>query len=742
MSVDFMHTSGTNLRHHFESTTALRNAVLSKGDEYSNYERSILEEINELRRDPVAYSFVVESEATVGYPYVRDDPEPAECSEMTLEQLRVYIEDFRRERREAKEFLQHLQREWADAELAMKERWSAEDVERSKKSKRGSAPGRKQRGPVHKEEDYLGERQRAAQDLNEHYTQKAREAKSKMTQLERSCRWAVDGANLIIKCAHELREANAVPELEYSRSLTLAARDVGNEYHGASSIGLQSPQASFMSPFLPLSSMTGDEDRIRFPQLTSTASTRQGSSVLRSSIFPISSADEGRHTAVELKNSIRHDAGSVHDAAFMRKEENSERAPTPVLKVGTNSLHNEAPHSIQLHEVSSEYDSLAKLAMKACGKYGYYSSAIRGVQLCGAFSPRKMLIQMLLGTRVPQFTVPAPTAGSDSCELLTSSQKKQTKATPLLWANGRLLGIGWVRAITGTVSVTVLVATSFEELSLIHERQDFTLPQLHRILNSPRSAYTRTEETRPAVMHIQSSLGVQVVEPVAHPILVEKEQRVARLLVRADPNCVELTATVSCVLEAIPSIPLLDRELLLIQRSRDDIEKVEILLDTQTAWHRWSGHPLLVHMFERDKTARGVKSFKNIGFVRVILLQSGGDRFTDSRQCTSPSSTMEKDTAVISVPPLSVHKRYLGPMEVQAEPCGWPLVTVNFQELCATLIEPIRGKWIACGEMQHVAIQLPKVAHLDKSIKKVSVYCWRRNRRFLSGRRRVRLNSG
>ncbi|ESS66017.1 hypothetical protein TCDM_05507 [Trypanosoma cruzi Dm28c] len=721
MSTDFLHSSETNPRHHFESATALRNAVLSKGDEYSEYERSILEEINELRRDPVAYSFVVESEATVGYPFVRDDPEPAECTEMTLEQLRVYIEDFRRERREVRDFLQHLQKEWADAESAMKERWSAEDVERSKKSKRGSATLRKQRVLVHKEEDYAGERQRAAQELTDHYTQQAREAKSKLTQLERSCRWAVDGANLIIKCAHELREANAVPELEYSRSLTLAARDVGKECHGAPAIGMQSPQSSLFSPLLPPSITTGDEDRIRFTQSPSTASTRQGSSVLRLSIVPSSPAEENRHAALPPKNSIRHDAGGVVDVLFTRREENGERAPTPLLKVGTNSLQNEPPHGFHSHDFSSECDCLAKLAMKACGKYGYYSAAIRGVRICGAFSPRKMLIQMLLGTRVPQFTVPAPTAPNDSCEPFTSSQTKQTKATPLLWANGRLLGIGWVRAINGTVSVTALVATSFEELSLIHERRDFTLPQLHRILNTSCSAYTRTEQIRPAVMHIQSLLGVQVVEPVAHPILVDKEQRVARLLVRADPNCVEVTATVSCVSEAIPSIPLLDRELLLVQRSRDDIEKVEILLDTQAAWHRWSGHPLLVHIFERDKTAHGVKSFKNIGFVRVIPLQRGGDWFMDSRQFTSPSSTREKDTAVVGVPPLLVHKRYVGPMEGQAESCGWPLVTVNFQELCATLIEPIRGKWIACGEMQHVAIQIPKVAYLEKSIKDVRV---------------------
>ncbi|RNF02735.1 uncharacterized protein Tco025E_08333 [Trypanosoma conorhini] len=719
MSADIMLYSSPLPKRHFDSTAALRQAVLCRGDEYSEYERLILEEVNALRRDPVGFAAVVEAEATVGYPFVRDDPLPAQCSEMTLEQLRVYVEDFQRERREVKEALRQTRKEWSEAEAAMKERWGVEDVERAKKARRSGAAGRKQRSLPLREEDYVLDRQRAAQELTDRYTQQTREANARLLHLERSCKWAIDGANLIIKCVQELREVKAVPELAYSRSLTLAARDIGNESHQPPLVRALTPRTSLLAASSPQYNAAGNGDAPQLPQSQSIVSNEQGSPLHRSSSLVATPREEGGHTSFQQNESNHNNESGSADMLQPQREEDLDRANASLFESYMAFSENCTPLLFRPQEASGESEHLAKAAMRACSQYGYYSGVIRGLQLCGAFAPRKMVIQILLGARVSQFTVQAQNPTHDASDSTFFSTTKNASTTPLLWVNGRLFGGGWVRSLQGTVSATILVAASFEELSVIHERRDFTLPQLHRILNSPGAVSTEREPTRPAVVHIQSSLGVAVVEPVAHPILVGKEQRVARVLVQADPSVADLAATVCCVSEAIPTVPLLDRELLLVQRSRDNIQEVEILLDTQAAWHRWPGHPLLVHLFERDKNAATVGAFTNIGFVRVTPTQRAGDRFGALTQFTSLSTAGEKGAGVARTPPILAHRRCEGPREVKEEPHGWPLVTMHFQELCATVVEPLRGTLIADDEVQHVAIQVPEFEYLQHRLEHI-----------------------
>ncbi|ESL09801.1 hypothetical protein TRSC58_02474 [Trypanosoma rangeli SC58] len=713
--------STSQTKRHFESTVELRQAVLCKEDEYSEYEQSVLEEINALRRDPVAFASVVGSEATVGYPFVRDDPLPAQCSEMTLEQLRVYIEDFQQEQREVKESLQQIRKEWIESEAAMRERWGVEDLERAKKARRSGGVGRKQRFQLTKEEDYVVDRQRAAQELTDRYTQQSAEANSRLLHVERSCRWAIDGANLIIRCVKELQEVKAVPELAYSRSLTLAARDIGSECHQAPRMNLPPSNTPPLVTSTPPGNTVGAGEILRLPQSLARLSDEHSLSVLRSPILQPTFPEDCGHTTLRQNDSNRNNESGLADTLHPRREDDFDRAAASLLGSYMAFSEHPTPHTFSMREFTHESEHLAKAAMKACSHYGYYSGVIRGAQLCGAFAPRKMLIQMLLGMRASQFTVQAQNATRDASESLLFSSTKHTTTSPLLWANGRLFGGGWVRAIDGTVSVTILIATSFEELSVIHERHDFTLPQLHRILNGPSAVSLQAEPTRQAVVHIQSSLGVAVVEPVAHPILVSREQRVARVLVRADPSVADLTATVCCASEPVPSIPLLDHELLLVQHSRNNIQEVEILLDMEAAWHRWSGQPLLVHLFERDKSANVVGSFTSIGFVRVTTVQRASDRSLSLRHSTSLLSAGEKDAVVARMPPVLLHRRCEVPMEVKEESYGWPLVTMNFQELCATIIEPLRGTLIADGEMRHIAIQIPHVAYLQRSIENVQL---------------------
>ncbi|ORC87160.1 uncharacterized protein TM35_000231310 [Trypanosoma theileri] len=822
----------------FTDTATLRQAVMSPADAYTRYERQLLDEVNALRCNPAAYADVVATAATVAYPFVRDDPTPARCSAMTLPQLRVYIADFRRERETVATAAARVRHEWEEAVAAQQLRWAHEDTERARRVKRGSV--RRPRGgatansttanvsstssisiahtsptggggtssaAAAKEEDFMREREREAQELQAQYTQKLRELESKGVQLERACKWAIEGANLIINCVKKLRKADAVPPLEYSRSLTLAARDVGNASRHVHSetetttpstpeeaIAVTPAETGTTPPFSTAMSTKqqqqqgqeqgggrgeGEKEQEKqqeklpssLPALQGNRTSGEGEEVLLTDRSAANRSDsDGCISRQVLSQVLSTPACSLppeedRGSNFMRNESrktnsisksennsnnndmignltvlnvSAKNADTssspPLIDVFDESTPGMGNYTTTVNEFKKEETLLKKTTMKVCSRYGYFSGALRGLQFCGAFNPRKTLVQMLLGLQVPQFVLVAPNSVPDVCKFLHSHSNATNQLdSPLLWDAGRLLGCGWVRSPDGVVSVTVLIATNFEELSLIHERRDFSLPQIHRILNS-HNVLLRKGLTSSAVVHVHSKLDVQVMEPVSHPIFVDRQQKMARLIVKADSNIVEITATVSAAAEPVPSVPMLDRELLLVQRRQDDLEEVEILLDIRAAWRRWSGQPLFVHLFERDKSAGGLGSFTNIGFIRVTptpqLGGGGGGGGASTMNHISSSSQKQKqqqqqqqqrlaDTSVIRTSAQLSPQSCIPPIDVKEEIYGWPLVTSDFQERCATIIEPLAGTWIAIGNLQHIVIQIPNYEYLKTTIDNV-----------------------
>ncbi|KAH9588941.1 hypothetical protein LSM04_005933 [Trypanosoma melophagium] len=777
----------------FADTAALRQAVVSPFDAYSRYERHLLDEVNALRCNPAAYADVVATTAAVSYPFVRDDPTPSRCSAMTLPQLRVYIADFRRERRTLAEAAAALRKEWEEAIAAQQARWAQEDTERVRRAKRGSM--RRARGTAGSStttgtssisitnamssptgtvagaggEDFVREREREGQALQAQYTQKLWELESKGVQVERACKWAIEGANLIINCVERLRKTEAVPPLEYSRGLTLVARDVGNVcrhvYGETGNTPPSTPRTSMristhqqeqeeqqqslsLLPTAHGKQMEGEgellptdhgvikksenegsisrvgvesQQRLSSPALAPYPEENGDDNTSRSEVHKSNSISKGENNSNNYNN-----IGNLTTPSQSPNNINSSLSP-PLLDVIDESSACTGTLTTSVNGMKKEEAFLKKTTMKVCGLYGYFSGALRGLQFCGALAPRKTLIQMLLGLNVPQFVLVAPNAVPDVCKFLHSHYTGTNQLdSPLLWDAGRLLGCGWVRSPNGVVSVTVLVATNFEELSLIHERRDFSLPQIHRILNG-RNATLMKGLTSSAFVNIHSKLDVQVVEPVSHPIFVDRSQKIVRLIVRADSNIVEITATVSAEAETIPSVPLLDRELLLVQRRRDELEEVEILLDIRAAWRRWSGQALLVQIFERDKRAGGVGSFRNIGFIRVTPNSCLGDGASDinhtsySLQQQQQEQQQERRTETSIIRPLALlsPQSWTPPVEVKEELYGWPLVTSDFQNRCATIIEPLVGTWIANGESQHIAIQIPNYEYLKTTIDNV-----------------------
>ncbi|KAH8617391.1 hypothetical protein ERJ75_000385400 [Trypanosoma vivax] len=286
------------------------------------------------------------------------------------------------------------------------------------------------------------------------------------------------------------------------------------------------------------------------------------------------------------------------------------------------------------------------------------------------------------------------------------------------------------------------MATSFEELSIIRDRQDFTLPQINRIINSggrgggDSAGCGSGARGDLVVVHTQSSLCVEVLEPTSHPILVPRDQLVVRVLARADPVRVEFTATVTSTTDPVPDVPELDSELLLVQRSSSDINHVEILLDVRAARCRWACQPVLVHLFERKKSLATVEPYANIGFVRVTPTHGTTDgscecansaqtlyqrlrSYHDHYQPTLETRSGAADGSSICIPAVLSEKFCRCPVGIGVEPCGWPVVTNDFNERCATVIEPLCGMWSSTAGSQRVAIHIPRGDYMREHIEAV-----------------------
>ncbi|CBH09536.1 hypothetical protein, conserved [Trypanosoma brucei gambiense DAL972] len=730
--------------HNFTSTGELRRAVMSKEDEYSKFEREIVVEVNELRRDPARYADILREEATVGYPYVRADPKTQCCPEMTLEQLKVYIQDFKQEHNALEESIASLKKDWNDAQLDMRERWNHEDAERAKKLRRANI--RKRRGSSLIDDDYLDRRQRAIMRMSEEFKSQIKEAEERKRYVERSCMWATEGATLILNCAQWLMQAESVPLLEYSRSLTLAARDVSNGHQSVLGV-VAAAERPHGSP--PKKGMR----RVR----ASTESTVKGSQVPTSTTCALSELSEHTNSMAKLSAGLSgegssdsykgsSECGTDGDSDDMERRQghfNSGRNSYPSLSLSQTGAQRMDQSLLALAE---ESESLKQTTVSVYGKYGHLSGALRGIQMCNAFTPRKMVLQMLLAQRLPEFLLLAPNVNAEAYEFPAGSIRN-----PLLWKDGRLLGCGWVRAPDGRVSLTLLLATNFEELSLIHEQRDFSLPQIHRIINSnnnnqngddsPQSQSRKKELlSGRVVVQLQSSLFVEVVEPTSHPIFADRNQHVVRVVVRACMCDVDISATATSTLDPVPMVPLLDKELILVQRRLDDLNEVEILLDVRSARMRWSSQPLLVHIFERPRGLGAVEPFRNVGCIRVTptnqcsLVQPEQNygslvRYQQHHHCHQPGlHQVPTDGPVVRLPSALLQLRCACPIDQTEEPCGWPLIMNEFQQRGATLIEPLCGVWTTLNHTQRVAVRVPRNDHLRCAVDTISTHLYREER--------------
>nr|CCC89523.1 conserved hypothetical protein [Trypanosoma congolense IL3000] len=708
----------------FPNTAALRKAVMLREDEYGKFEQQIVVEVNELRRDPAAYAHIIEEEAALGFPYVRSDSKTQCCSEMTLAQLRVYIQDFKQEHAELENTIVALKKEWEEEQLGLKERWNQEDAERARKSRRLNS--RRMKGFSTNEDNYIAQRERTARRMNELYKRQIREAEERRRYVEHSCKWATEGANIIISCVQRLLLAEPMPVLQNCRSLTLAARDVSNEYSGMSEAVPESGGGCSVA-----ANKTTGRGRGGNESTDRRAASKMGSGIIESDV-----SDRVSYISESLPDSSDGESsGALKEGGMSNVEQES----TPFES--KQSRDNEVSHfnvssdiaqisvpqmALSLTAIADECEMLKQKTMQTYEKYGCLSGALRGIHTCDTLAPRRVVLQMLLAPCLPQFLLLAANAQAELYEY-----SRDSICNPLLWYQARLIGCGWVRRPNGRVSLTLLLATNFEELSIIHERQDFSLPQIHRIINSKTNKEFRKEDSlkpsrqqgstnRFVMVSLHSTLLVEVVQPTLHPVFVDRNQHIVRVVLRVPSSEVEICATATASTDPIPTTPLLDNELIFIQRRLDDMNEIEILLDVRVARLRWSCQPLLIHIFERRRGPFESEPFANIGAVRVMPTMQcsfGRSKADDEstalkryRKCHhfhQPPPQHLTDVSVICVPPVLEHQRCTCPIYPKEEPHGWPLIMDEFQQRCATLIEPLSGVWTTVNRRQRVAIRIP-----------------------------------
>ncbi|CCW63629.1 unnamed protein product [Phytomonas sp. EM1] len=331
-----------------------------------------------------------------------------------------------------------------------------------------------------------------------------------------------------------------------------------------------------------------------------------------------------------------------------------------------------------------------------------------GIMLCGTYHPTTMgaLVQRLLEQ------------DSDP----TSRGKRVVAAAhrlgPLLWRDARVVGIGWQRAcrpltydepdqcIANTggpdekdrsqssdyICTTIVLATEYEELELIAMNKHASLEEVNRIVQQcqelnnllpenfslpildgcsvstegisamkdiSQMITSTTVADLPVMVDLHSNLGVQILHPRCHPLMLEVDftshhSGVAVVVLRADRRRVQVRASLSAYSAINPSswasFPPPEMQAspeVLIQRSVVDRDVVLIMIDTMSVTNEFLqvmqtpdsdsstaiSYPLqdtvrFLHIFEKPikgrdigptKTIDVVTGYSFIGFIRLVF---------------------------------------------------------------------------------------------------------------------------
>lgn len=283
---------------------------------------------------------------------------------------------------------------------------------------------------------------------------------------------------------------------------------------------------------------------------------------------------------------------------------------------------------------------------------------------------------------------------------------------PFLWRDAHLLGCGWQRVVPEKavpnydnhnadfvipqdtseedvlVCTTLVLASGYEELDLIERHKHMRLQEVRRIVRyeADQGPIGRLEDNhgsvvlgdvrdkcrdRPAVVDLHSSLGVSLLYPTKHPVLIESGMKTAWLALRVDPLRVNIVASVTGEEEGKPVTPDLSSTQVLKMNSDRDFNVTLILVNVASAKTKCSGDgKVLIHIFELEKMGGVEQGWEHIGFVRLTLQEC-----VNSAPCLNASRAVETS------------KHSLGVFSPSAIPIGFTPLSIG----CSS---PAKSSWV------------------------------------------------
>lgn len=162
---------------------------------------------------------------------------------------------------------------------------------------------------------------------------------------------------------------------------------------------------------------------------------------------------------------------------------------------------------------------------------------------------------------------------------------------------------------------------------------------------------------RPAVVDLHSSLGVSLLYPTKHPIVVHSTERAAWLALRADTERVRIVATLTSAHDPPPTVPILNSSELLVMPSRENPHVVLVLLNVEAAKIKIQQKqnmrlsdttvPTAHHHYSRDSTGDTDLAADNHSTERVGSSSGSSGVCRLWRKSSSSSSASELDGRVL-----------------------------------------------------------------------------------------------
>lgn len=736
--------------------------------------------------------------------YFRTTLKEQGMTELTLDQLRIHFRRHQARRGALEKTIKDLMASWQTAQQSQRDAWAMEDERMIKKNRRNAS---RKKSALPNADELVRERQRAMEKMSRVFAEQLRNVDEELQHERKACRRAMDGANLILESIRSLRDADPVPPLRCCRGLVLSARDSDTSFHSSqerldlllhmsrmfSSTSAESCHTGIVPLEMPDDSCE-DAMASLMQQLEQREGFGEGHGVVSTDVDVISRIPA---SPAQLRDELLELGNTAHRACLTYGYVSGEVRGIIAYDQGTPR---ELVMRMLLGVIIPRYAftdnaSLGPMHSMPCGgkpslldtRRSPGASAFEGTIFSGIANSSDA--PSALGTPTVGMTIcgvfhPTSVATADSIvieeEAQTTSAGKRAAAAahrlgPLLWRHAHLFGCSWQRGAahrpipsydedkrdvtwqaalqctTDTlISTSIIVASGYEELDLIHQRDNFALGQVRRMVFEQRGMDTTVpgdhllseplvmgmKSDLPAVVDLHSALHVELIHPTSHPLLLSRSQAVLVLALRAAADRVQLQVCLGDIGDTVPTLPHVDPSRVHLQRSLADRHTVLVFVDVPACFE--GSNAQLLHLFERDVTLGAASGYSHIGFVR-LLFQEAIPLRSNSITARGPAVRTVASLRMGPSPPPPVlpapHDELLFDTDLTTGRFttetagglrmpvgrGWPTVTSAFHERSGSLLSPMTASVQAGGEGVRIAVYYPSdVPYLKTHIETVS----------------------